>query len=144
MLQPVNSSLQMGKFDSMELIGLLQCIKYMARYTCSFIVASGNNHNLRQSIKEILLSCSLDIIYDQSEYIMAREIPGKVSLAKLVSVEVLIDSTTAIESKTRVSLVVRNEELPLQVANHCYQVFERVNSAISLNQNWQSVESMAI
>ncbi len=115
----------------------------MARYTCSFTVASGNNSNLRQSIKEILLSCGLDVIYDQSEYIMAREILGKVSLAKLVSVEVLFDSTTATESKTRVSLVVKNEELPLQVANHCYQVFEQVNSTISLNQNWQSVESIA-
>lgn len=116
----------------------------MARYTCSFTVASGNNNGLRQSIKEILLSCSLDAIYDQSEYIMAREIPGKVSLAKLVSVEVLIDGTTATESQTRVSLVVKNEELPLQAANHCYQVFERINSTISLNQNWQSVQTIAI
>ncbi len=115
----------------------------MARYICSFAVASGNNHNLRQSIKDILLSCSLDIIYDQSEYIMAREIPGKVSLAKLVSVEVLIDGTTATESTTRVSLVVKNEELPLQVANHCYQLFERVNNAIALDQNWHSVDSIA-
>ncbi len=116
----------------------------MARYTCSFTVASGNNSSLRQSIKDILLSCSLDVIYDQSEYIMAREIPGKVSLAKLVSVEVLIDGTTATESETRVSLVVKNEELPLQVANHCYQVFERVNSTIALNKSWQSVESITI
>ncbi|MBW4665821.1 MAG: hypothetical protein KME01_16770 [Chroococcus sp. CMT-3BRIN-NPC107] len=116
----------------------------MARYTCSFIVASGNNNSLRQSIKEILLSCSLDVIYDQNEYIMAREIPGRVSLAKLVSVEVLVDGTTATESQTRVSLVVKNEELPLQVANHCHQVFERVNSTISLNQNWKSIESIAI
>lgn len=116
----------------------------MARYTCSFTVASGNNSNLRQLIKDILLSCSLDVIYNQSEYIMAREIPGKVSLAKLVSVEVLIDGTTATESATKVSLVVKNEELPLQVANHCYQVFEQVNKAISLDRNWQSVESMAI
>ena len=116
----------------------------MARYTCSFAVASGNDTNLRLSIKEILLSCSLDVIYDQREYIMAREIPSKVSLAKLVSVEVLIDSTTATESTMRVSLVVKNEELPLQVANHCYQLFERVNSEISRHQNWQSVESIAI
>lgn len=115
----------------------------MARYTCFFAVSYGNNLNLRQSIKEILLNCSLDIIYDQSEYIMAREIPGNVSLAKLVSVEVMIDGTTATEAKTRVSLVVKNEELPLRVANHCYQVFERVNSTIALNQNWQSVESLA-
>ncbi len=116
----------------------------MARYTCSFSVVSGNDRNLRQSIKEILLNCNLDVIYDQSEYIMAREIPGKVSLAKLVSVEVMIDSTTATESTTRVSLVVKNDELPLQVANHCYQVFERVNNEISRHPNWQSGESIAI
>ncbi len=116
----------------------------MARYTCSFNVASGNDRNLRQSIKKILVSCNLDVIYDQSEYIMAREIPGKVSLAKLVSVEALIDGTMATESATRVSLVIKNEELPLQVANHCYQVFEQVNSTIALNQSWQSVESLTI
>lgn len=116
----------------------------MARYTCSFTAASGNNLNLRQSIKEILRSCSLDVIYDQSEYIMAREIPGKVSLAKLVSVEVLIDSVAATETATQVSLVVKNEELPLQIANHCHQVFERVKEAIAVNQNWQSVKIIAL
>ena len=116
----------------------------MARYTCFFAVNYGNNLHLRQSIKEILLNCSLDIIYDQSEYIMAREIPGKVSLAKLVSVEVLIDSTTATETATQISLVVKNEELPLQVANHCHQVFEQVKEAIALNKNWQSVKIIAL
>ena len=116
----------------------------MARYTCTFTVESANNSNLRQSIKEILRSCSLDVIYDQSEYIMAREIPGKVSLSKLASIEVLIDRTTATETTTQVSLVVKNEELPLQAVNHCYQVFERVNGAISLNQNWQNVKSVSL
>jgi hypothetical protein len=131
--------LNIAKFDAMELLEYLDIGNIMARYTCSFAVAFGNDSNLRQSIQEVLLNSSLEIIYDQSEYIMAREVVGKVSLSKLVSVEVLIDGTTATESTTRVSLVMKNEELPLQVTNHCYQVFEQVNSEISRHQDWQSV-----
>lgn len=74
---------------------------------------------------------------------MAREFPGQVSFPKLVTVEVLIDKTTATETKTRVNLVIKNEELPLQVDNHCHQMFNLVNQAITENRHWQLVESAA-
>lgn len=114
----------------------------MARYTCSFTVIVPINR-LRQLLMEILQACNLDIIYDISDYMMAREIPGQVSFAKLVTVEVLIDKTTATDTETRINLVIKNEELPLQVDNHCYQMFEIVNQAIADNHHWQLVESVA-
>lgn len=115
----------------------------MARYTCSFTLAATNNINLRQAIKEVIQGCDLELIYDQREYIMARESPGQVSLSKLVAVEVLIDTTKSTPSKMWMSLVVKNDELPLQLDNHCYQAFERLNRAIADNQKWQLVESLA-
>jgi len=60
---------------------------------------------------------------------MAREIPGQVSYTKLVTVEVLIDKTTATETEHATNLVIKNEELPLQFDNHC-QMFELVNQGI--------------
>lgn len=113
----------------------------MARYTCSFTVAAPVEH-LRLLLVEVLQSCDLDVIYDTGDYIMAREIPGQVSFSKLVTVEVLIDRTTATETETRMNLVIKNEELPLQIDNHCYQIFQLVNQAIIENRNWQLVESV--
>ena len=114
----------------------------MARYTCSFTVAVSVDH-LRQLLVEFLHACNLEIIYDTGDYMMARESPGQVSFTKLVTVEVLIDRTTATDTETRINLVIKNEELPLQVDNHCYQMFELVNRAITENRNWQLVESIA-
>lgn len=112
----------------------------MARYTCSFTVAASITH-LRQALVEVLQACNLDIIYDISDYMMARENPGHVSFVKLVTVEVLIDKTTATE--TRINLVVKNEELPLQVSNHCHKMFELINHAIIDSDHWQLIESLA-
>ncbi len=114
----------------------------MARYTCSFTVTVDVD-SLRQLLIEVLQSCNLDIIYDAGDYMMAREHPGQVSFSKLVTVEVLIDKTTATATATRLNLVIKNEELPLQVDNHCHQIFELVNQAIVENRNWQFVESVA-
>lgn len=114
----------------------------MARYTCSFTVAVPIEI-LRQLLVEVLQACNLDIIYDAGDYMMAREIPGQVSFAKLVTVEVLIDKTTASNTETRMNLVIKNEELPLQVDNHCHQMFELVSQAIADNRNWQLIESLA-
>ncbi len=114
----------------------------MARYTCSFTVAVSVDR-LRQLLVEFLHACNLEIIYDTGDYMMARESPGQVSFTKLVTVEVLIDRTTATDTETRINLVIKNEELPLQVDKHCYQMFELVNRAITENRNWQLVESIA-
>lgn len=115
----------------------------MARYTGSFTLGVTNNPNLRQAIIEVLKACGLELIYDRREYIMAREAPGKVALSKLVAVEVLIDTIRSTQAEMRMSMVVKNEELPLQIDNHCHQIFEQVNRAIADNQKWQLIESIA-
>lgn len=73
---------------------------------------------------------------------MAREIPGRVAFAKLVTVEVLIDKSTATSQEVRMNFVIKNEELPLQVDNHCRQMFETVQQAVTANPNWQLLESV--
>lgn len=74
---------------------------------------------------------------------MAREFPGRVSFAKLVTVEVLIDKSTATSEEVRMNFVIKNEELPLQVDNHCHQMFNMVQDAVAANRYWQLVESIA-
>ena len=114
----------------------------MARYTCSFTVAVPIDR-IRQLLMEVLQDCDLDIIYETGDYMMAREIPGQVSFAKLVTVEVLIDKTTSTNTETSITLVIKNEELPLQVDNHCHKMFEVVKQAVVGNRDWQLVESVA-
>ncbi|GAC1465063.1 MAG: hypothetical protein NVS2B14_12250 [Chamaesiphon sp.] len=114
----------------------------MARYTCSFVVAIPLEH-LHQVLIEMLQSCNFDIIYDTADYMMAREIPGHVPFAKLVTVEVLIDRTTATDTDVRINFVIKNEELPLQFENHCRQMFDIVQQAVTLSRHWQIVENVA-
>ena len=66
---------------------------------------------------------------------MAKERPGMVSYSKLATVEVLIGSTDETEFVTKdtastVNLVVKNEELPLKINNHCHKIFQQVNQAL--------------
>jgi hypothetical protein len=114
----------------------------MARYTCSFLI-SINLEYLQSLLLDLLQDCDLEIQYYSSDYILAREIPGKVSFSKLVKVEVLIDKSTATETETRMSIVIKNEELPLQVDNHCRQMFEYVKQSIEDNRHWHLIESLA-
>ncbi|MBD2184843.1 MULTISPECIES: hypothetical protein [Oscillatoriophycideae] len=114
----------------------------MARYTSSYTVSLPLDR-LKQLLIEVLKSCSLDILYETIDYIMAREKPGQVGFAKLVTVEVLIDRSTATATQTKMSLVMKNEELPLQVDNHCHQIFDRVSEAIVSNRQWQIIENVA-
>ncbi|HLO89445.1 MAG TPA: hypothetical protein VK203_31160 [Nostocaceae cyanobacterium] len=114
----------------------------MARYTCSFIVSVPPEH-LQVLIIELLQACELDVQYYTADYIMARENPGHVSFSKLVLVEVLIDKSTATDSETRMSIVIKNEELPLQLNNHCRQMFEYIKQAIEHSRNWHLIESLA-
>ena len=73
----------------------------MARYTYAFTVAVDVGF-LRQSLSEVLHSCNLDIQYDDSDYIVARERLGQVSFSKLFKVEALIDKTTTTKSALRI------------------------------------------
>ena len=115
----------------------------MARYTGFFIVAVPIER-LRQLVIEILVSCDLDIIYDSGDYLMARELPGQVSIPKLVTAEILIDKSSNSQSEVRMDLVIKNEELPLKSNNHCRQMFELVSESIVKNRHWQLLESMGI
>jgi len=114
----------------------------MARYTCSFVVAIPLEH-LQSSLAEVLQGCNFDIIYTTDDYLMAREKPGDVAFAQLVTVEVLIDRTKATEREVRLNFVIKNEELMLQVDNHCKVVADRVQQAIESHQQWQLLEKVA-
>lgn len=114
----------------------------MARYTCSYIVSLPIDH-LQPLLVELLQEYSLDVQYYTSDYIMAREIPGNVPFSKFVTIEVLIDKSTATETETKMNLVFKNEELPLQVHNHCRQVFESMKEAIENCRHWHLTETLA-
>ncbi|MBD2092793.1 hypothetical protein H6F67_23355 [Microcoleus sp. FACHB-1515] len=114
----------------------------MARYTSLFTIAVSID-SLRLLLIDLLKSCQFDIIYDSGDYLVARETPGRVSYAKLVTVEVLIDRFPTTDDEVRMNFVVKNEELPLKVDNHCRQVFNQVNQAIAENRQWHLIESAA-
>ncbi|PSB02689.1 hypothetical protein [Merismopedia glauca] len=112
----------------------------MARYTSSFN-AGVPLETAHQSLVEILRSCGCEVIYETEEYIMAREKPGNVSYAKLVTIEALIDATRATQSQVHIKIVAKNEELPLQVDNHCRQFFDGIENAIVANNRWEHLEN---
>lgn len=114
----------------------------MARYTRSLKVAAPTDY-LQQLLMNTLHSCNFEMIYKTEDYLMARETPGQIPFPKLVTVEVLIDNTTASDEETHLNFVVKNEELPLQTNNHCYQMYNRVSQALEDNENWELVESVA-
>ncbi len=114
----------------------------MARYTCSFTL-SIPFARLQPLQIELLQDCGLDVVYYTSDYIMAREVPGNVSFSKLVIVEILIDKSTATETETRMNMVIKNDELPLQFDNHCRQVFTYIKQAIEDCSHWHLIESFA-
>jgi hypothetical protein len=112
----------------------------MARYPALFSLGIKIGE-LHASLQKVLEGCNLNMIYDTPEYVMAREVPGKVPFPKLVTVEVLIDRTTATPDAVQLKLVVKNEELPLQSGNHCAQMFDRINKAINAGEDWTVLES---
>lgn len=113
----------------------------MSRYVCHFLV-NLSPQNLRSSLRKLLEACRLEIAYEVEEYLMAREIPGRVSFAKLVTTEVLIDVTNATQEAVQLSFVVKNEELPLNSNNHCRQMFDALRLAIAHQYDWQPISSL--
>lgn len=114
----------------------------MARYTSLFTVAVSFDRT-RHLLTDILRACRMDVIYSTEDYLVAREVPGRVSFTKLVTVEVLIDRFATPETEVRMSFVVKNEELPLQSDNHCRDVFNLVNQAVVENRQWHLISSAA-
>ena len=114
----------------------------MARYTGLFKIAAPSTI-LQQPLGKILESCNFDIVYQAGDYLMAREIPGQVAFQQLVTVEVLVDKTTASDHQVQMQMVIKNEELPLQNDNHCQQMFQRVSQAIAEANHWKLIEAVA-
>ncbi len=112
----------------------------MARYTSSYLVNLPLNQ-LPTIINKILQSCGFEQVYQATDYVMAREIPGQVAFSKLVTIEILIDSTKAKSNEVPVTWVVTNDELPLQTSNHCRQRFEEIQQMVSQHQPWHLVAS---
>ncbi len=114
----------------------------MARYTCSFIL-SVSIDDLQPLLVDLLQANGLEVQYYNADSIMAREVPGSIAFPKLVTVEIFIDKTTATESETRMNIVIKNQELPLQLDNHCRQVFEFIKQEIEQSRHWHLIESLA-
>jgi hypothetical protein len=113
----------------------------MSRYVCHFLV-NLSPQNVRSSLKKLLEACRLELAYEVEDYLMAREIPGRVSFSRLVTTEVLIDITNATQEAVKLSFVVKNEELPLNHNNHCRQVFDALRLAIAHHHDWQPISSL--
>lgn len=139
-MNPKLLAIRMVEYYTMD--GVLQGLGlFMARYTCSFVLSVSIDH-LQPLLVDLLQVSGLDVQYYTADYIMAREIPGSVAFSRLVTVEILIDKTTATESETRMSIVIKNEELPLQLENHCRQVFEFIKQEIEQSRHWHLIESL--
>ena len=114
----------------------------MARYTSLFTI-SVSLDRLRQLLTDILESCNCNVIYNTEDYLVARENPGQVAFAKLVTVEVLIDRFHSNDAEVRMNFVVKNEELPLKTDNHCRRMFNLVNRAVTESRQWHLIECIA-
>jgi hypothetical protein len=113
----------------------------MSRYVCHFSV-NLSSQQVRSPLKKLVEACGLETIHEVEDYLMAREIPGRVSFARLVTAEVLIDVTNATQETVKLSFVVKNEELPLNSNNHCRQVFDALRLAIAHHYDWQPISSL--
>ncbi|NCJ05111.1 hypothetical protein GS597_00975 [Synechococcales cyanobacterium C] len=114
----------------------------MARYTHLLTVAVPLGR-LYEQVTDLLKSCNFEVLYLTEDYLIAREQPGKVPFPKLVTVEVLVDNTRATKDRTQLNFVIKNEELPLKSNNHCFQVYQQLNQALSENKGWSLVASVA-
>ncbi|WP_413166356.1 hypothetical protein ACL6C3_06540 [Capilliphycus salinus ALCB114379] len=115
----------------------------MARYTGFFVIGTRIDE-LRQMLIEMLEPCNLEVMYETPSSIICRELIGQVPVPQLVTVEVVFDTATSTESETKMTLVIKNEELPLQVNNHCRQMFELISQLIIDNRQWDLLESIAM
>jgi hypothetical protein len=113
----------------------------MSRYICHYFVQL-SPQSIRAPLKQLMESCQMEMIYETEDYMMAREIPGQVSFAKLVTAEVLIDITNATPESVTLSFVVKNEELPLNRHNHCRQMFDLLRVTLKQDHHWQSTSSL--
>ena len=122
----------------------------MARYISS-CKSAAPLETIRHLIADVLQTCDFNVIYEKGDYFFAKEVPGRVNFSKLVSVEVVIDkhsqrpqiSETDISDggKLEMSFVIKNEELPLKIDNHCRRKFDLVNQAIAENAHFELTQA---
>ncbi|MEL7035727.1 MAG: hypothetical protein AAFO04_08955 [Cyanobacteria bacterium J06592_8] len=115
----------------------------MARYTGFFVIGT-RIEELREMMIEMLEPCNLEVMYETPSSIICREFIGQAPVPQLVTVEVVFDTATSTEFETKMTLVIKNEELPLQVNNHCRQMFELISKLIIDNRHWDLLESIAL
>jgi len=113
----------------------------MARYSSLFKVATPLD-SFRQRLSDVLRSCDCDVIYDMEDYMVAREVPGRVNYARLVTIEVLIDKASEVDDGVQMNVVVKNEELPLKQDNHCRRMFNQLYDAFTTTNRWHLIESI--
>jgi hypothetical protein len=113
----------------------------MSRYVCHFLV-NLSPRNVRFPLKMLFEACGMETMYETDDYVMAREIPGRIIFTKLVTAEVAIDFTNSTLETVKLSFLVKNEELPLNPDNHCRQVFELLRTAIAHNYDWESIDTL--
>lgn len=101
----------------------------MARYTC-VMQLTGTTDTIRPTVKQLLEAdtAKFQLIYDSRDYWVAREVPGDMPFSRLVTIEMLLDSVRP--DCTQVTCIAKNEELPLQIGNHCEQVFSHLEGAL--------------
>ena len=113
----------------------------MARYIAIFIIAV-KIENLQPIFTEVLSDCGCEILYNQGNYLMAREFPGQVSFSELVTIDITFNRVTNTSENIRLNIVMRNEELPLKLDNHCSQIFDLLIQLILDNSDWEVVKSI--
>jgi hypothetical protein len=113
----------------------------MSRYVCHFLV-NLSPQDVRLPLKMLFEACGMETMYETDDYVMAREIPGKIIFTKLVTSEVSIDVSGADSGIVKLSFLVKNEELPLNPHNHCRQIFDLLRVAVAHNYNWEPVDSL--
>jgi hypothetical protein len=113
----------------------------MSRYVCHFLV-NLSPQNVRFPLKKLFEACAMETMYETDDYVMAREIPGRVSFTRLVTAEVSIDAAPDTSDLVRLNFLVKNDELPLNAHNHCRQMFDLLRVAIAHNYDWQALDRL--
>lgn len=112
----------------------------MSRYTCS-VIAKLNLDQVSPALQALTTPCHLEILHTMPDYIMGREIPGKVPFSKLVTIEALVDRTNAQPNHVKINFVFKNEELPLNIQNHCKQIFDRFLEVLKADSHWELISA---
>jgi hypothetical protein len=108
----------------------------MARYTATFSIVNYGNH-AHQTACDLLKISGFRLLHESPDYVMGSEKPGAVKFSLLTTAEILIDIPLDHSSLT-LEMLVKNEELPLKLNNHCKQVFDRLQHVFLESGEWNA------